>query len=969
MDSRKLRKRLRSARAMGRFVRENPGAVAELAKGLLPGQGRVPAPAQDAEREPLDGIETFDRSVGATAEVAASPEQVRAFLDDLGRLPEWLSMHAGWRGAPPAAAEEGSTFTQQVKMMGIPAEISWTVVTANDTSISIDGRGPMGLGLRLWFTVKPAPGGSRVWVDAGMSGDPVRGPMGGTVAKTVQETMDVSLAKLAELVVVSEVGPRRAASVLHHASGRKLDPNTPVIVGAGQVVQRTPDLSKDPASLAVEALRRAEADAGVSGLLSSADAVYAVASASWTYRDQAALVAAKLGASPKETVQSARFGGDAGQVLINTAGAAIASGESSVVLVFGSEAGASLATSTETPHWPSQPHDVKPTRVIGSEREANNDAESEVGLMAPIYLYALMESALRNKLGQSIEEHQGRIGALWSRMSEIGATNGYAWLPRTFSADELGQPTEDNRLVSSPYTKLLCANLQVDLASGLILTSAAAAEAAGVPQDKWVFLHAGASAYDEWFVSERGDLAASPAIATIGKAALDHAGIGIDDVQHVDLYSCFPVAVQVAAAELGLPLDRPLSVTGGLTFGGGPGNNYGGHAVATLVQRLREDPEAYGLSTSLGWYITKHALGIYSAQPPAAPYRSLHPVVDPAPTRPVLTSYDGDVVVEAFTVTYDRSGPEAVIVSAVAPDGRRVLVRTMDTELIATFANEDALGWTLRLDGAEIEVVDQNRAELPPPPEPTVLVENRGPVRIITLNRPQRRNAIDLATAQLLERVVDAFEADPTARVAVLTGAGGTFCAGMDLKAAAAGQFALTDRRGPLGIAGIPIKKPVIAAVEGHALAGGCELALVADLIVASPESEFGIPEPKRGLVAAAGGVLRLAQRLPRNVAMELALTGDPMPATRMAELGLVNRLADPGKVLDVAIELAEQIVSNAPLSIEVSKQIVVESPDWSSAEEFARQSDLAGRAVMSEDAQEGVAAFAEKRTPQWRGR
>ena len=171
-------------------------------------------------------------------------------------------------------------------------------------------------------------------------------------------------------------------------------------------------------------------------------------------------------------------------------------------------------------------------------------------------------------------------------------------------------------MVSTPYTKLLCANLQVDQASGLILMSVAAAEAAGVPQDKWVFLHAGAAAYDEWFVSERGDLAASPAIRTIGQAALEHAGIGIEDVGHVDLYSCFPVAVQVAADELGLDIERQLSVTGGLTFSGGPGNNYGGHAVAALVKRLREDPTAYGLSTSLGWYITKHALGIYSAHPP-----------------------------------------------------------------------------------------------------------------------------------------------------------------------------------------------------------------------------------------------------------------------------------------------------------------------------------------------------------------
>ncbi|HET7689569.1 MAG TPA: crotonase/enoyl-CoA hydratase family protein [Nocardioidaceae bacterium] len=961
MNTRKVRKQLR-------WLAQNPGVVVDVAKGLLP-RGGSAASGYDGERDAPEGIDAFDRSVSSTTEVTASSEQVRTFLDDLSRLPDWLTMHAGWRGAPPAAAEEGSSFTQQVKIMGIPAEIDWTVVTATEDTISIDGRGPMGLGLRLWFAVRRAPGGARVWVDAGMSGDPVKGPMGGTVARTVQETMDASLTKLAELLADSDLPSSRQASVLHHATGRKLDPRTPVIVGAGQVVQREPDPTKDPALLAAEALRRAERDAGVRGLLVQADAVYAVASASWQYRDQAAAVAAHLGVTPRETIQSARFGGDAGQVLINTAGEAIAQGEASVVLVSGAEAGATLAAAGDSLAWPTQPADVKPTKVVGSEREANNDAESKVGLMAPIYLYALMESALRHKLGRGVEEHRGVITKLWSGLSAVAAKNEYAWMPQALTAEQLADTGEDNRLVSSPYSKLLCANLQVDLASGLVITSVAAAEAAGVSQDRWVFLHAGAAAYDEWFVTERGDLAASPAIRTIGKAALEHAGIGIDDVEHVDLYSCFPVAVQVAAAELGLSLDRPLSVTGGLTFAGGPGNNYGGHAVATLVQRLRESPTSYGLSTSLGWYITKHALGIYSAQPPVTPYRSLHPVVDPEPTRPVLTEYAGPAVIEAYTVAYDRSGPEAAIVSSVTPDGSRVLSRVTQRELISELETADALGWSVLADGGALAITDRSRHPVPALPAPSVLVENRGAIRIITINRPERRNAIDLPTAELLERVVDAFEADPTARAAVLTGAGGTFCAGMDLKAAAAGGFALTEKRGPLGISALPIKKPVIAAVEGHALAGGCELALVADLIVASTESEFGIPEPKRGLVAAAGGVLRLTQRLPRNIAMELALTGDPMPATRLAELGLVNRLADPGKVLDVAVELAERIVANAPLSIEVSKEIILQSPDWSVEEGFARQTDLAGRAVMSEDAQEGIAAFAEKRAPKWSGR
>jgi acetyl-CoA C-acetyltransferase len=254
-------------------------------------------------------------------------------------------------------------------------------------------------------------------------------------------------------------------------------------------------------------------------------------------------------------------------------------------------------------------------------------------------------------------------------------------------------------------------------------------------------------------------------------------------------------------------------------------------------------------------------------------------------------------------------------------------------------------------------------------PTATVLVDRRGPVTVITLNRPERKNAVDQPTAELLERVVDDLEADDAVKVAVITGAGGSFCAGMDLKAAAGGQFAMTERGGPLGITARPLTKPLIAAVEGHALAGGCELALVADLIVASTDSQFGLPEPKRGLVAAAGGVLRLWQRLPRNVAMELALTGNPMPATRMAELGLVNRLAEPGRVLDAALALAEEIVANAPLSVRVSKQIIEQAPDWAVDEAFSRQSDLAMTAVLSEDAVEGIAAFAEKRSPAWKGR
>ncbi len=925
-------------------------------------------------------VAEYDRTTAAETEVAAPVARVVAALHDLPRTADWLTMHAAWRGTPPGGAAVGVEFGEQVLLMGIPADIAWRVDAVEADRLVLVGAGPMDLTLALAFSATPTDEGTHVRIHAGISGDPVQGPLGASVLASVEEALTDSLAKLAEVLAgpVEDVQTSRPP-VRHERTGRLLDPTTPVIVGVGQVAQRTPDLDAlhDPAALAAQALRAAAEDTGAGEtLLQQVDAVFAVASASWSYRDMGAEVAGRLGVSPQSTVMSARFGGDAGQVLVNEAGQVIADGEAEVVLVCGAEAGATLAAAQKAgvqPQWPQQDAGTRPDRVVGSEREANNGPETAAGLSVPVYTYALMESALRRKLGETPEEHQRRITELWSGFSEIAAQNEHAWIPQSFTPEQLATVGDDNRAVSSPYSKLLCANLTVDLAAGLVVTSVAAADAAGVPQDRWVFLHAGAAAYDEWFVSERADLAASPAIRTIGQAALDHAQLGIDDVAHVDLYSCFPAAVQIAADELGLPVGdpkRPLSVTGGLTFAGGPGNNYGTHAVATLVERLRRDPDAYGLSTSLGWFVTKHALGIYSAQPPTQPYRALHPVLEPAPKRPALADYAGPGVLEAATAQYARDGrPEVAILSVLTPDGARMLVRSAQPEVVAAVVDGDPLGRRVEVADRQTLTILEEPAELPPPRQMTVLHERRGEVLVITLNRPHRRNSVDLATAELLEQTVDWFEADPSLRVAVITGAERTFCSGMDLKAAAGGEFAMTEKGGPLGITSRSLAKPMIAAVEGHALAGGFELALVSDLLVAATDSQFGLPEPKRGLVAAAGGVLRITQRLPRNIAMEMALTGNPMRAARMAELGLVNRLAEPGQVLDAALALAEEITVNAPLSVAASRRIVEESPDWSVAEAFAKQADLAMSAVLSEDAAEGVAAFAEKRAPVWKGR
>ena len=251
--------------------------------------------------------------------------------------------------------------------------------------------------------------------------------------------------------------------------------------------------------------------------------------------------------------------------------------------------------------------------------------------------------------------------------------------------------------------------------------------------------------------------------------------------------------------------------------------------------------------------------------------------------------------------------------------------------------------------------------------ENAVLVEQRDRILVITINRPEARNAVNSAVSHGLADAMDRLDDDPGLSVGVLTGAGGSFSAGMDLKAFARGENVIVEGRG-MGFTERPPAKPLIAAVEGYCLAGGCELALATDLIVASKESAFGIPEVKRGLVAGGGGLLRLPQRIPYAIAMELALTGENLSAVRAQELGLVNVLAEPGSALDAAIALAERITANGPLAVAATKRIIVESRGWSPDEMWSQQTRILMPVFSSNDAKEGAIAFAEKRPPKWTG-
>lgn len=483
-----------------------------------------------------------------------------------------------------------------------------------------------------------------------------------------------------------------------------------MLVGAGQVVRRptSVDDCPEPADLMAEAARAAGSDSGTGDrLLRRADSVQVVELMSQPYANAPLAVAGRVGASPRETVQST-VGGNSPQMLVNRAAEDILAGRADVVLIAGAEAIHSrhLAhrTGAALPWRGDEPGTAPPDRVVGIDRPGTSDAEQSRSLNMPVQIYPVFESAIRLAAGESIGEHQVKVSELWATFSEVATTNPYAWDQRRHTAEEIRSPGPRNRWIGWPYTKLMVAYAGVDMAAALLLTSVEAARAAGVPADRWVFPWAGSDCHDHWFVSERYDLCSSPAMAANGRAALGLAGIGIDDVAHVDLYSCFPSAVQMGAAALGLGLDRRLTVTGGLTFAGGPLNDYVTHSIASMAGALRAEPGGVGVVTALGWYATKHSIGVYSTEPPKQPFRRAEPQdeVDRTPSRPEAAGYSGPVTVEAWSVMHERDGrPSIGFVSCLTPDGGRTWGNIHDAAVLGALTVEDVGGdkATLREDG------------------------------------------------------------------------------------------------------------------------------------------------------------------------------------------------------------------------------------------------------------------------------
>lgn len=495
------------------------------------------------------------------------------------------------------------------------------------------------------------------------------------------------------------------------------DPRAPVLIGAGQVTDRPEDgEARSPLALMEAAARSAAADAGSGGeeVMRRAGSIAAVEAFSWQVPDPGALLAEALAIEPDETVRS-QTSGTSPIELLGDICARIQAGRLDAALLVGAEAvnefGAAMAEGRET-GWPTQPESVAPGRVVGTDRAPSHAAELAASLIAPIAYYPLLESAVRSAAGTTPGEHTRRLGELWARFAAVGAGNPHAWARSFPDAEEIATASAANRLVAEPYTKLMTANIQVTQGAALLLCSAEAANAAGVPHERRVHVHATAAASDHWFVADRDRLDRSPAVAACGQAALEHAGAGIDDVAELDLYSCFPSAVQIAAAELGIDPaadDRAPSVTGGLTFAGGPGSNYATHSLAAMAARLREQPDSLGLATAVGWYMTKHAVAVLSARPAAKPFAALdvQDRVDRLPRREAATDAGrAEAPIEAYTVIHGRGGSATIgIVSGLLADGRRTFAKSDDADTTAELLRSDSLGRRVRLrDGAEFEL-------------------------------------------------------------------------------------------------------------------------------------------------------------------------------------------------------------------------------------------------------------------------
>jgi acetyl-CoA C-acetyltransferase len=785
-----------------------------------------------------------------------------------------------------------------------------------------------------------------------------------------------------------------------------LDPRTPVLAGVGQVSERLGEdgyQRRGAADLAADAARAALADSGA-GPAAVAAAIDTVAGVRQfeisSPRARSPLgrsdnyprsVAGRIGATPGRAILEVS-GGQAPQHLVNELAATIAAGGSEVALIFGSEAISTVrhyARAQERPDYTEHAEGSLEDRGFGL-RGMMSMHQAAHGLTDAPSQYALIENARRARLKQTRAEYAAAMGALFAPFTGVAAGNPHAAAPAARTAAELVTPTEANRLIADPYTRYVVAREKVNQGAAVLLMSVAAAQRLGVPPQRWVFLHGHADLRDRGLL-ERADLSAGPASVLAARHALEVAGIGPADLSAIDLYSCFPAPVFNICEGLGLAPDDPrgLTVTGGLPFFGGAGNNYSMHAIAEIVTRARATPGSYGFVGANGGIMSKYSAGVYSSRP--AGWRpdgsaALQAGIDSWAAPAAARYADGWAVIETCTVKHSRDGSRTgIVVGRLEADGRRFVARTddRDSQAIDLLAAGEPIGERVYVrsfgSGNRVTTSEEQMNQLFPAQPPVlrdhyeyVLVRRDGHLLEVTINRPEVRNSLHPAANEELDQVFDAYFADDDLWVAILTGAGDkAFSAGNDLVYSASGKPMWVPRNGFAGLTSRrPMTKPVIAAVNGYAMGGGCEIALACHLVVADATAQFALSEVKVGLVAGAGGLARLPRAIPPKIATELILTGRRITAAEAHSYGLVNQVTEAGGALGGARALAAAILDGSPTSVRISLQVMEETRGIGDVIDAVTHPTSALDDLMaSQDALEGMTAFAGKRPPRWRNR
>lgn len=786
----------------------------------------------------------------------------------------------------------------------------------------------------------------------------------------------------------------------------ELDSRTPVLVGVGQSSERIDDpgyRGLSAVELAAEAAAEALADTGADTVALGA-AIETVAGVRQfeisTPGARAPLgksdnyprsVARRIGADPRKAILEVS-GGQSPQHLVTEMAATIARGDIEVALVFGSEAISTtrhLAKSADKPDFSETVGGELEDRGYGLKGLSSRHLAMH-GLNNAPSQYALFENARRARLKQSRADYALSMGRLFAPFSAVAAANPHAAAPVQRDAHELATPTERNRFISEPYPRFLVARDQVNQGAAVLLMSVAAARRLGVPEERWVFLH-GHADLREPALMDREDLSSAPASVMAVRHALDVAGIELDEIATFDLYSCFPIAVSNICDGLDLAPDDPrgLTLTGGLPFFGGAGNNYSMHAIAETVHRLRTRPGTFGLVGANGGTLSKYSVGIYSTAP--APWRAdrsaeLQADIDAWPTPEQAAAADGWATIETYTVKHGRNGERTgVVIGRLEADARRFVAMTQqgDEEILGRLSTGEPIGTRVyvRSFGFGNRVTtDRARMNELFPPRPKVLRDNYEHVSVrrdghlleVTINRPEVRNSLHPPANEELDEIFDAYFADPDLWVAILTGAGDkAFSAGNDLVYSASGKSVWVPKNGFAGLTSRrDMTKPVIAAVNGFAMGGGCEIALACHLIVADETATFALSEVKVGLVAGAGGLVRLPRAIPAKLANEMILTGKRITAAEAHSFGLVNRVVAPGTAMAGARALAAEILDGSPTSVRASLQIMSETAGIADTiDAVTHNSPALDELLLSEDSVEGMTAFAQKRRPVWRNR